>query len=242
MEAAGAEAAPPPAQPQPQGGAGETAQPKPSGGEPAPKRSKQSRGQGASHGKTTAILAVAASAAGRVVGKGGRSIIEIRSASGAEVEVGSKPGESPSLLRSGAARVVGPAPASDEGLVRIVVSGPAAAVRKAAALVETAASRTGRRRPLPRDGDDGELADIFADESDESDGEAKPEPKEPAGEQLPGGWVKGWDPQRERVYYWHAASSTSSWSLPAAAPFADADGVVAGLLSGYGTGSSDSEG
>ena len=238
MEAAGAEAAAPPAQPQPQGGAGEVAQPKPSGGEPAPKRSKQSRGQGASDGKSTAILAVAASAAGRVVGKGGRSIIEIRSASGAEVEVGSnKPGESPSLLRSGAARVVGPAPASDEGLVRIVVSGPTAAVRKAAALVETAASRTGRRRPLPRDGDDGELAHIFADESD---GEAKPEPQEPAGEQLPGGWVKGWDPQRERVYYWHAASSTSSWSLPAAAPSADADGVVAGLLSGY-VSSSDSE-
>ena len=91
-----------------------------------------------------------------------------------------------------------------------------------------------------RDGDDGELAHIFADESD---GEAKPEPQEPAGdagEQLPGGWVKGWDPQRERVYYWHAASSTSSWSLPAAAPSADADGVVAGLLSGY-VSSSDSE-
>ena len=79
---------------------------------------------------------------------------------------------------------------------------------------------------------------------DESDGEAKPEPKEPAGEQLPGGWVKGWDPQRERVYYWHAASSTSSWSLPAAAPSADADGVVAGLLSVYASSgsSSDSEG
>jgi hypothetical protein len=236
--------------------------------------SSSSRGGGSATAAatTTTFLAVAASAAGHLIGKGGAAIEEIRRASGAEIDV-AKPSDEPSGHVS---RIVGPAPRDGEGLVEVVVSGSAHAVRVALPLVTEAASRTGRRRKPPADGDAGELADIFDHEDDggfeqpaqleedgaypatdtqfERAGGADAEQQDaPAGtaaapadavaaavEGLLPGWAKGWDPQREQVYYWHAATQTSSWTLPSPAAAAAAAAAAADSAAGAGGGAASS--
>ena len=190
------------------------------------------------------LLSVAATAAGHLVGKGGSSITEIRRTSGAEIDV-AKPGEEPS---GRASRIVGPAPRDGETLIEVLITGSAEAVRAAERLVSAAASRTGRRRKLPAEGDAGELADIFEHQDDcafqqpatvgndgtypSTDGQYGPSTGlqqplvaeasvgavETSSGDLPSGWARGWDPERDQVYYWHAATRTSTWTLPSPQP------------------------
>ena len=196
------------------------------------------------------LLSVAASAAGHLIGKGGSSITEIRRTSGAEIDV-AKPGEQPSGRVS---RIVGPAPRDGETMIEVLITGSAEAVRAAERLVSAAASRTGRRRKSPAEGDAGELADIFEREDDcafqqpaavdddgaypSTDGQygASPGLQQPPGVEargdLPPGWVRGWDPQREQLYYWHAATRTSTWTLPSPHPNSPRQSAAAVTASG----------
>ena len=226
---------------------------------------------GAAAGTAVARLAVAASQAGHLIGKGGQSVRAIRAQTGAAINVQRR--ADPSSRR--VCRIVGPVPKEAEAVVEVTVSGSADAVKAAVALVESAAARTGRRRKGPRDGDDGELGDIFAAFDDdafeqpafvdelgdypstdaqfkqqqlqEEEGDDE-EDEEVAGqgaggtaaaEDLPAGWAKGWDPRREQVYYWHAATKTSAWALPAAPAGGDPPALAG--LTGYGSSSSDDD-
>jgi hypothetical protein len=229
---------------------------------------------------------VAASAAGHLIGKGGSCIAEIRRSSGAEIEV-AKRGAEPS---SRVSRIAGPAPRDGETMVEVSITGEPDAIRAAECLVVAAASRTGRRRKPPAEGDAGELADIFEHEDDSAfqqpaevdDNGAYPsthsqytaptdlqqqriaESSIGADEtgDLPPGWAKGWDPQREQVYYWHAATRTSRWTLPSpdedlprrSAAAVDASGntakstgstagvSLAGMVGSYGSSSEEEQG
>jgi hypothetical protein len=203
------------------------------------------------------LLSVAASATGHLIGKGGSCIAEIRRSSGAEIDV-AKRGAEPSSRMS---RIVGPAPRDGETMVEVSITGRPEAIRAAECLVIAAASRTGRRRKPPAEGDAGELADIFDREADlsfqqpsevddngaypstdsqyiastdelqqqqQQQQQQQPQPiadsvavdsvsRADENEGLPSGWAKGWDPQREQVYYWHASTRTSAWTLPSPA-------------------------